>query len=554
MSAYNPPLYNNNTIQFNPTIYETGTTSSNSQSLILLKTDNIQCLLPNDSVSLYTQSAGPITLGTGGTTVTVNSVLTAAAANLNGIQTSAISVQTGQPSLSIGTGATSVLIRPTTTQITGTLQINNINNYTATDVNLYTATTNTINLGNSTAGTKLYLNPTLTYVNELIGGSTTIWYNEILRAINVADTINLYDTSTGIINTGTSTSTLSLLGKLKTDVIEPQNTTLTLGSGTTTSTYVKNSNIFVTGTNPTSYSSSSGTTSGSNTGFYISAASTALYFWSANLTNALYSGSIFSTGGDLTANSGDMQILAKTINIVASTNAFVQGVNVSIGTTITTTGITIGNANINPIKIQTSDRVVIGQQPSTYNTSSGALTGSGVIFGTNGTGPYNAFIDFYSYAGTLQTNSARIISNIGGLQIYNYNTTAPLTLTSSQNIILNPSSGSGVILNAGLAYGKGNLTSPSFTQTGGFGNNATTVAANSVVVYTLTWTSMGLVNFGTTPIVIGCNATTSGLGQKLVISTYNATTTTVTFSLYNPSATTTGLVTININFIATGGY
>uniref|UniRef100_A0A6C0EUX8 Uncharacterized protein n=1 Tax=viral metagenome TaxID=1070528 RepID=A0A6C0EUX8_9ZZZZ len=38
------------------------------------------------------------------------------------------------------------------------------------------------------------------------------------------------------------------------------------------------------------------------------------------------------------------------------------------------------------------------------------------------------------------------------------------------------------------------------------------------------------------------------------MSCYNATTTGITFSLYNPSSTTTGSVVISITFIATGGY
>jgi len=38
------------------------------------------------------------------------------------------------------------------------------------------------------------------------------------------------------------------------------------------------------------------------------------------------------------------------------------------------------------------------------------------------------------------------------------------------------------------------------------------------------------------------------------MSCYGATTTQVSFSLYNPSSTTTGSVTISITFIATGGY
>ncbi len=67
--------------------------------------------------------------------------------------------------------------------------------------------------------------------------------------------------------------------------------------------------------------------------------------------------------------------------------------------------------------LTTSDRTVIGTNPSSYNTANGALTGAGVIVGTNGASPYNAFVDFYAYAGTAMSNSGRIISDSSGLKI-----------------------------------------------------------------------------------------------------------------------------------------
>ena len=144
-----------------------------------------------------------------------------------------------------------------------------------------------------------------------------------------------------------------------------------------------------------------------------------------------------ASAGTLTIGSLNTTLL----NVGVAGTVALNSPSILIGSTSTTTAITIGNASINPVKIQTSDRVVMGINPSSYNTSTGTLSGAGVIVGTNGTGPYNAFVDFYSYAGQIQTNSARIMSNSGGLSISNYVPSQPLTLSSSQNIELNTPTG-----------------------------------------------------------------------------------------------------------------
>lgn len=651
MSAYNPPLFNNSTIQFNPTIYETETTSTASQTLTLLKTDNIQCKTTGDTVSLYTVASGLVTIGTGGQGLTVVGLLSATGAEINGINTTALDTQTGQNFITIGTSATNVIIRPTNTQITGNLQANTLDKYTTGSISLYATATGNITLGNSTAGTTTSLNSPITNITSLktntiaqqsgssvdiqdlrfvgaqlypktsqtlylgnancptieIGtGSTTTTINGAANTfikntistvvgtnptsyINSAGTIsgvamNLYNMGTQsaldmyssgltnalpssrFISTGGSAliNTAALQIQAGTIAVEPVGN-LTLGSGTTVNTYVKSSTSFVTGTNPTSYSNSGATTIGKNIGLIISASTqTDIKFWSADVgTNAQPSASISVNGGTASANSGSLTLNAKNITLhavdaasILSCDATTVNVgtsnttNINIGTNTATTNLNIGNGSINPIKIQTSDRVVMGNNPSSYNTTTGVLTGAGCVVGTNGTGPYNAFIDLYSYAGTLQSNSARIMSNSAGLTISNNIASTPLTLATTGKIVSSQEHN----FNGGISYGRGNLTSPSFTQTGFFGNGATTVAANGVVNYSATWAAMGLANFGTNPTVICCNGTSSGLGQKLIISCYGATTTQVSFSLYNPSSSTTGSVSITINFIATGGY
>jgi hypothetical protein len=607
----------------NTTINGAVTLGTSGSSVTLngnLKTNNIQCKTAGDLVSLYTVGSGQVTLGTGGQGVNVVGLLSTSLADITGIATSNIDVQTGQTAISIGTSATTVLIRPTNTQISGNLQANNIDKYTSNPISLYSTATGNITLGNSTAGSTTSLNSPITNITSLktntitqqsgttvdiqelslitaqlypktsqtlylgnvnspnieIGSATTV--NTFIKNSNgliIGKNPSTYVPSTGlmtgegvrftndtqtslidfhsttltgqqdytgriIVQNGTTVNSGTMSISSGSIAIEPVNN-LTLGSSTTTTTYVKTSNVTVIGANPTSYTLNKLT----GLGLVITTAGSGINFYSNNsAVSSGYSGRIQSDGGTASSNSGTLHIDSGNIDLYAPLGNIIVG---SAGTT----SVTIGNSTIANVKIQTSDRVVMGNSPSTYNTGTGVLTGAGCVVGTNGaSGSYNAFIDLYSFAGTLQGNSARIISNSAGLTISNNVPSQPLTISSSGII----NSTQVHKFSGGIAYGKGNLTSPSFTQTGGFGNGATTVPANSVVNYSATWAAMGLVNFGTAPSVICCNGTSSGLGQKLIISCYGATTTQVSFSLYNPSSTTTGSVAVSIQFIATGGY
>jgi len=626
MSAYNPPLFNNSVIQFNPTIYETGTISTASQSLTLLKTDNIQCLLPNDLVSLYTVGSGQVTIGTGGQGVKVVGLLSSSLADITGIATNNIDVQTGQTSISIGTAATTVLIRPTTTQIGGNLQANNIDKYTSGPISLYQTAVGAITLGNNAA-------------------------NVDIQAIRIA-TAAIYPSSSQTLYIGNSNAPTIELGATSCS-------TLNIGSVSSTS-YFKNAISAIFGVSPNTYlPAGTGTLTGCGMRLYNSGTQSSLDLYSAgtSIANALPSSRFISTGGSALINTASLQIQSNTINIESVANT-----NIGSNTTVVNT-------------IRSSNGLIIGQDPTTYSTGTGFMTGNGMRFSADSN---VNLIDFHtsslagqqdftarirvdpgttqntgalalsagsinlSSSGTVQVGNSTNTNTIGNLavigsQIYpisssamtvGYANTTSVTVgsTSQQNPVTisgigyftnaniqslrtdfasfggmqvswnrtggngetnlvsyqGPGSNGGITLanvntagtyqelisaksgsvtftpvasfNNGLSYGRGNLTSKTLTQTGGFGNGSTTVPANSVVNYSATWAAMGLADFTTAPSVICCNGTSSGLGQKLIISCYGATTTQVSFSLYNPSSTTTGSVAISIQFIATGGY
>jgi hypothetical protein len=590
-----------------------------------LKTNNIQCKTAGDTVSLYTVGSGQVSIGTGGQGVQVVGLLSTTLADITGIATSNIDVQTGQTAIAIGTSATNVLIRPTNTQISGNLQANNIDKYTSNPISLYSTATGNITLGNTTAGSTTSLNSPITNITSLktntitqqsgttvdiqelrlitaqlypktsqtlylgnvnsptieIGTSSTSLYvgsttstsyfknaissifgvnpNTYLPAGTVTDcamrlynygtqsNLDLYSAGASIANAlpssrfiSTGGSALINSGALQIQAgsiaIEPVGN-LTLGSSTTTTTYVKTSNVTVIGANPTSYTLNKLT----GLGVLITTAGSGINFYSNNsAVSSGYSGRIQSDGGTASSNSGTLHIDSGNIDLYAPLGNIIVG---SAGTT----SVTIGNATIANVKIQTSDRVVMGNSPSTYNTGTGVLTGAGCVVGTNGTGPYNAFIDLYSFAGTLQGNSARIMSNSGGLSISNNVPSQPLTLSSSG--IINSSQVHK--FSGGISFSKGAYTSASYTQTGEYFNGGFVIGSNSYYSATITFSPA----FSSIPFVYVTNGSVQNTTcSRLVMGATNVTASQFTMTFYNNAGAggTSGACTGR--WMATGGW
>jgi hypothetical protein len=275
-----------------------------------------------------------------------------------------------------------------------------------------------------------------------------------------------------------------------------------------------------------------------------------MYSAGTDIPNAFPSSSFISTGGTTAINTGDLTISAGTIALTSPV--------INIGTTATTTGITIGNATINPVKIRTSDRVVMGNNPSSYNTTTGTLSGAGVIVGTNGGGPYSSFIDFYSYAGTTQGNSARIMSNSEGLTISNYVPSKPFNITSSQNIELNTPTGinsrSGHYFYGGIQFTKGNLNYLHYTQTYSSGMIGPAISGNNVSPTSLSYTFPTA--FSTTPVVTLStqNNTLNGASWGIILSVIGVSNTGVVLVAYNAKNSAVAVNSWGYNIIAVGGW
>lgn len=264
-----------------------------------------------------------------------------------------------------------------------------------------------------------------------------------------------------------------------------------------------------------------------------------------------------ASAGTLTIGSLNTTLL----NVGVAGTVALSAPSILIGSTSTTTTITIGNASINPVKIQTSDRVVMGINPSSYNTTTGTLSGAGVIVGTNGTGPYNAFVDFYSYAGTVQSNSARIMSNNGGLTISNNNPSQPFNITSSQNLILSSPTGNGIYstggthnFQSGMCYSKGNLTSAFFTQTYSSGMIGPAIPGNTVSPTSLSYTFPTA--FSSTPVITLStqNNTLNGASWGIILSVIGVSTTGVVLVAYNAKNSAVAVNSWGYNLIAVGGW
>ena len=139
----------------------------------------------------------------------------------------------------------------------------------------------------------------------------------------------------------------------------------------------------------------------------------------------------------------------------------------------TTPSINIGSTTTRTY-IQSVDIIAIGQLPSTFNMPTLTMTGGGTVIGADGIGPYQAYIDLYSFNGTAQTRSARIVSNPSGLAITNYIASTPLTITGAQKIVLTASTDvsmtsttGNINLNGKIYISSASPATPSVNQAGG---------------------------------------------------------------------------------------
>ena len=138
----------------------------------------------------------------------------------------------------------------------------------------------------------------------------------------------------------------------------------------------------------------------------------------------------------------------------------------------------------------------------------------------------------------------------------------PLLWQVLKNINLNPATGNGVNVNngglylyAGLAYGKGNLTSPHFTQTYSSGMIGPAISGNSPAPTSLSYTFT--TPFGNIPAItlsvhINTGANTNNRG--VILSIAGVSSTGVVFVAYNAKSTAVAVNSWGYSIIAIGGY
>ena len=396
MSAYNPPLFNNSVIQFNPTIYETGTTSTASQALTLLKTDNIQCLLPNDSVTLYTVASGPVTLGTSSSTVTVNGSLLANTIDKSSGAISLYATASGNITLGSSGSAITALNSPITTATA--LQTNSIDKKASGPISLYQTAVGTVTLGANAT-------------------------NVDIQAIRIAAG-SIYPSSSQTLYIGNSNAPTIELGATSCS-------TLNIGSVNSTS-YFKNIKSAIFGFNPNSYlPAGTGSLTDCGTRIYNSVTQSSIDLFSAgaSFVNALPSSSFTSVGGTAFQNSAALTISSSTINIesVAAT--------------------TIGSNTTTYNYLRNSFATVIGGDPASHSPTVGTVTGSAIRLYNNSV---NSSVDMYSSNLTAALPSSRFIStggstaiNSGGLVI----SSGSINLSSSGTVQVGNSTNTNTIGN-----------------------------------------------------------------------------------------------------------
>lgn len=248
----------------------------------------------------------------------------------------------------------------------------------------------------------------------------------------------------------------------------------------------------------------------------------------------------------------------------------------SAGTSFTDTRITAsGGTSVNnngsfniasgAISLSASNTINLTSTNTTNITSQNGFTS---IAGYNnaylevGAGGNNCFLDFHSYNGTAVNYDARIICNgstgvaagTGIIEITGRQT----KLSASQTVILTgtniTSNGGPHTMNNGLAFGKGNLTSSFFIQTGQTANSTSAILGLNpsgtpfVITFPTAFSAQPIV---TVSLVTGTN---NSIVCGLVLSAYALSASGFTCAIYNTRTANTGTQAYACAWHAIGAY
>ena len=501
MTAYNPPLYSFSGLNFNPTIFETGTTPSNSGSSFAsgIITDSIQPFFYSDPISLYTNSAGTL-IQLGSSTTNLRT------ANIT-ISDRSIDATSSVVPFSLGTSTS------------GNMDIGNSNNLYSVKINgaltagsnsLYMQTNGTSGLidGNSVP---LYLGTNGTTSVALGTSSLSVnvgAYNftgQNITSINPANNINIGSTQTGSLILGNSTNVNRIANiKFTTDAITSN--------------------------------------SGNDIGIYQDATSTkGVYIGNQNNLNGIGGFLInnLGNGGSALPNI-DTATVSKEMVIGSNNASQIWMGNTNANSQITTKGLLQVN---NGVRIYQSN-FYMSTPPQTFinkalrNETGGQFNSN--LFGKNE-------LDLVCYSGTS--------SSLSGLCIYSTDTSTSPT-SSTATLVSSTIMNRGLyIFTGGLSYDKGNLTSLTsgsgyFTQTG-LNTITVNLGAGATTSFSVSFTS----SFGVIPIVTGSLYTAVlNVGAALVLSITGITTSGFTVNFYNSGPATGAGRVVGCSWTATGAY
>lgn len=390
---------------------------------------------------------------------------------------------------------------------------------------------------NTNANKTLYIGA---YASNIYLGGFKYFHNEMNL---LDDTLDMYianNQSTGKLNIGTGSNRA---GKI------------TIGNSTNKNVI---GNVDITGNDISLFSSGALTIGTVNT--------TSVAIGTSNTTT------LNLTGGAITSSSSTLDLNTTGALDLTASSSLNGHINITTGAqaicTISSAVLRL-EANLTNVYIKTTDRVIMGLQPTNYSAITQQMNNSpALIVGTSGTGPYNTFLDFYTYAGINQTYSARIINNSGGLAIANYVAAKPLTLSSVQNINLTSSqdinltctAGYSVNLSGGgLTFNKGNLTIANYTngffiQAGQTPNQNLSIAAASlsgnpfVITFATAFSAQPFINISL------WNGTNNSITCGLIISTSNISASGFSVNVFNTRAAATGTQNYGISWSAIGAY
>ena len=314
-------------------------------------------------------------------------------------------------------------------------------------------------------------------------------------------TVNDYDARIMSQGGGSVSSTGAMTIQAGTININPSGN-LTMGSSTSTNTFIQNTDGLIIGTNPTSYNPAGGTMLGQGIRLTSYNNVALLDFHSNTVGSSNYDSRIISINGTTTVEQGTLNLASGTVNVTSN----------------------VGNITL------------------TSNSGSINLTGTNNCILEVGVSSGNCLLDFHSNTTSINDFDARILCNgasSGG------SGTGQMSYSASNHYFTGQ-----LRANSGLSFGKGNLQSASLLQSGSNNPNLNVGAGNALVIGGFNFQDA----FSVGPQMNISVYTNTPASMGLICTVTSVSTSSFTVNVYNSRNVTAPAGTWGFQWMAIGSY